>query len=51
MRIQANMLEEPKTKKCPTCEGSGKCDDGSTCPTCYGAGEVFFTDFVPIESC
>jgi DnaJ-class molecular chaperone len=44
--------DEPKrTKQCPTCEGSGKCGDGSLCPACHGAGEVFFTDFIPVESC
>jgi len=40
-----------ETRQCPTCEGSGKCEDGRTCPTCYGAGEVPAGEPIPIESC
>jgi hypothetical protein len=32
--------DEPMTRTCPTCDGTGRAKDGGVCPQCDGAGRI-----------
>ena len=32
--------DEPTTRTCPSCDGTGRAKDGGVCPQCDGAGRV-----------
>ena len=41
--LPSDFNDEPPTKECPTCKGTGKIEDygeGTECPSCEGHGVV-----------